>query len=307
MENKEATGTSQVRSGPKVSVCVITYNQVNYIGQCLQSIVDQETDFDFEVIVGDDCSTDGTQEIVLDFVTRYPELVRAIFQKANTGGAKNFIDVHEAAQGTYIAHMDGDDYALPCKLQLQADFLDRHPSCNLVWHRVAKLVEGMPVKFPTTHTLFAPLFFKKRDCFAIGSIGYHSSKMYRASLRDICHANVKYGYDYELDIHLVGEGKAAILGEVLGVYRVGRGLSSVADSRARRLLDSVLIDGFTRETKYRGRISSALLLLAIADAKNRRSYWGRSLRNYLNCFRFSSIYFLFRYIPIRYFLRRWQR
>ena len=49
---------------PKVSVCVITYNQEKYIAQCLQSIVDQETDFDFEIIVGDDCSTDGTREIV---------------------------------------------------------------------------------------------------------------------------------------------------------------------------------------------------------------------------------------------------
>ena len=57
---------------PKVSVCVVTYNQEKYIRQCLQSIVDQETDFDFEVIVADDCSTDRTSCIVQEFADKYP-------------------------------------------------------------------------------------------------------------------------------------------------------------------------------------------------------------------------------------------
>src|SRR4051812_33860573 len=68
--NQNTMGTSS--SGPKVSVCVITHNHAKFIGQCLQSILDQAVSFDFEVIVGDDASTDGTRDIVLDFAARYP-------------------------------------------------------------------------------------------------------------------------------------------------------------------------------------------------------------------------------------------
>ena len=113
---------------PKMSVCVITYNQERYIGQCLQSLVEQKTDFDFEVIVGDDCSTDGTLAVVQEFVNRYPDIVRTILQPTNTGGSKNYLQVHAAAIGTYVAHVDGDDYALPGKLQAQAEVLEDRKS-----------------------------------------------------------------------------------------------------------------------------------------------------------------------------------
>ena len=121
---------------PKVSVCIITYNQEKYIRQCLQSIIDQETNFDFEVIVGDDCSTDGTRTIVQEFVERYPSIIKTIVQEKNTGGSKNNLDVHAAAIGKYVAHVDGDDYTLPGKLQLQANVLDADLMCTAVWHRV---------------------------------------------------------------------------------------------------------------------------------------------------------------------------
>lgn len=83
--NISSTGKEKV---PKLSVCVITYNQKEYIRQCLQSIVDQETDFDFEVIVGDDCSTDGTRAIVQEFARRYPKVVKPIFSEEYWGHPK---------------------------------------------------------------------------------------------------------------------------------------------------------------------------------------------------------------------------
>ena len=77
----------------KLSVRVITYNQERYIGQCLQSLVDQNGSFDFEVVVGDDCSTDGTKAVVQEFVESYPGIVRAIFQEKNTGGLRNRVSI----------------------------------------------------------------------------------------------------------------------------------------------------------------------------------------------------------------------
>jgi glycosyltransferase involved in cell wall biosynthesis len=128
-------------AAPKVSVCVITYNHERYIRQCLQSLVDQRADFAFEVIVGDDCSTDGTAVIVREFIEWYPTIVRGIFQPTNTLGITNNMDVHDAARGEYVAHVDGDDYALPGKLQRQADFLDAHKQSSFVCHRVQRISE----------------------------------------------------------------------------------------------------------------------------------------------------------------------
>lgn len=117
---------------PKVSVCVVTYNQEKYIRQCLQSIVDQETDFYFEVIVGDDCSIDGTRAIVQEFSEKYSCII-PILRKENIGAFKNYIAIHNMARGEYIAHIDGDDYWYPEKISYQARFLDEHPNVSAIF------------------------------------------------------------------------------------------------------------------------------------------------------------------------------
>lgn len=118
---------------PKVSVCVVTYNQEKYIRQCLQSIVDQATDFDFEVIVGDDCSTDGTSEIVEFFLSKYPLVVRYIRQGKNVGPFRNLMDTCKMAKCEFIAHCDGDDFWLPNKLQTQISFLEGNKNVSGVF------------------------------------------------------------------------------------------------------------------------------------------------------------------------------
>lgn len=120
-------------NSPKVSVCVITYNQEKYLHRCLQSIVDQETDFEFEVIVGDDCSTDGTPMILREFAARYPELIKPIYNENNLGYYKNYALVHAEAQAAYVAHCDGDDFWYPGKLKDQVDFLDQNPDVAAVF------------------------------------------------------------------------------------------------------------------------------------------------------------------------------
>jgi glycosyltransferase involved in cell wall biosynthesis len=113
---------------PKVSVCVITYNQARYIGECLQSIVDQQTSFRFEILVADNGSQDGTTGIVEGFARRYPQLVRPILRGSKISGSANYVLVHDQACGQYVVHMDGDDRALPGKLQRQSDVLDQNPA-----------------------------------------------------------------------------------------------------------------------------------------------------------------------------------
>jgi len=136
-----------VKSAPKVSVVTISYNQEKYIGAALESFVEQQTDFDFEVIVADDCSTDKTADIIADYAKKYPKIFRPILRKVNFGVQKNIQDALQHAAGKYIALCEGDDFWTdPTKLQRQADFLDKHPDYNLCFHPVTVFFENQEEK-----------------------------------------------------------------------------------------------------------------------------------------------------------------
>ena len=116
-----------------VSVGVISFNQENYIRQCLDSILMQETDFRYEIVVGDDCSTDSTQDILTSYQNQYPDLFVLVLNKENKGISDNYKSVLSHCKGKYIAFCEGDDYWTdPHKLQLQVDFLERHEEYGFV-------------------------------------------------------------------------------------------------------------------------------------------------------------------------------
>jgi glycosyltransferase involved in cell wall biosynthesis len=128
----------------KVSVSVITYNQEEFIAQAIDSILRQEVSFDYEIVIGEDVSTDRTREIVLELQKRYPDKIRVVMRDAvdserdrarGLGGKKNFVKTLEECRGEYVALLDGDDYWTDSrKLQKQVDFLERHPECSLCFH-----------------------------------------------------------------------------------------------------------------------------------------------------------------------------
>ena len=96
----------------------------------------QKVDFDYEFIIADDYSTDGTREIILDYKENYPGLIKLILQKRNVGPGKNWLDLIEAPKSKYIAYFEGDDYWTdPYKLQKQVDFLEANEGYSLCFHR----------------------------------------------------------------------------------------------------------------------------------------------------------------------------
>jgi glycosyltransferase involved in cell wall biosynthesis len=131
-----------------VSVHVITYNQKDYIGQALEGVLSQKTIFPIEIIVGDDGSTDGTSEIVQQYVNRYPSVVKPLFHPRNMGpegmpGKNNFLLTLKACKGKYIALLDGDDYWCDDnKLQKQIDFLEGHSDYSICFHKAKIVYEG---------------------------------------------------------------------------------------------------------------------------------------------------------------------
>ena len=93
----------------KVSVCMISYNQAAYIKQALESVFMQKHEFEWEVILGDDASNDGTSEIIKEYADKYDNF-HPVFRNENIGAMNNFIDVIGRARGEYICILEGDDY-----------------------------------------------------------------------------------------------------------------------------------------------------------------------------------------------------
>ena len=120
-----------------VSVCMITYNHEAYIAQAIDGILMQKTNFPIELIIGEDCSTDNTRKIVVEYAEKYSEIIRPVLPEKNLGIMKNFIETMEAARGKYIALCEGDDYWTdPYKLQKQVDFLEANEEYSLCFHKV---------------------------------------------------------------------------------------------------------------------------------------------------------------------------
>lgn len=122
----------------KVTVYLSTYNQADYVAQALESILMQKTSFDFEVIAADDCSTDRTQAIIMDYADRYPGRIIPYFTNPNVGGCRKLTDVIDAGlfRGEYLAYLEGDDYWLgEDRLQTLVDFLEAHPEYSRVSHK----------------------------------------------------------------------------------------------------------------------------------------------------------------------------
>lgn len=220
---------------PKVSVCVVTYNQEKYIRECLQSIVDQETEFNFEIIVGDDFSSDGTREIIEEFERNYPVLISAIFNNENVGPSENYRLVHEAAFGDFIAHVDGDDFMMPGKLAEQYRLLSKHVDCVLCSHDMYVVDENKNL-IEKSYKNRKSGIKNLKDLYSDLPFFAHSSKMVRADIDKavLGHINNET-IDIEIHVKTFQLGNSFHIDKPLGAYRTNVGMSRV-DGRVNELL-----------------------------------------------------------------------
>ncbi len=122
----------------KVTVYLSTYNQEEFVAQALDSILMQKTTFKYELLAADDCSTDGTQAVILAYQKKYPDIIKTYFTPVNVGGCRKLTDCIDKGllQGEYIANLEGDDYWLEeDRLQTLVDFLDANPKYSRVSHK----------------------------------------------------------------------------------------------------------------------------------------------------------------------------
>lgn len=129
--------SSEIIQKPSVSICCMTYNQENFIRDCLDGFVMQQTTFPFEILVHEDASTDNTAAIVKEYESKYPHLFRCVYQTVNQFVIQNTLIniLFPMVKGKYIAMCEGDDYWTdPLKLQKQVDFLEANPDYAICFH-----------------------------------------------------------------------------------------------------------------------------------------------------------------------------
>jgi glycosyltransferase involved in cell wall biosynthesis len=217
----------------EVTVLLTTYNHEKYIGQALDSVLMQETNFDFEIVILEDCSTDSTRDIVIAYQKRYPDRIRLRLADRNQCSRKPFTDAFQSAPSRHIAILDGDDYwTSPKKLQKQVEFLEAHPECALCFHNALRIYEdgnrgSLPYN-PADQKRISVLEDILQSNFIAGCAAM-VRKDVLGGFPEWFH-NLPWG-DWPLYLLCAQHGKIGYIDEILGVYRIhGQGFWSKLDA-----------------------------------------------------------------------------
>ncbi len=222
---------------PIVSICCMAFNHASFIRECLDGFLMQEPptgilagDPWYEILIHDDCSTDGTEDIIREYAAKYPDKIFPLYEQENQYSKGKIIDAYnyDRAQGKYIAVCEGDDYWTdPKKLQKQVDFLESHPEFSACWHRVkhhnvntgeykddacAKVLQGRDGVEITI------------DDYFDGWYTQPLSMLFRVSMFD---RSLTYKYKYYRDMHeiyhLLKEGKGWLMSFQGGIRNMHSG------------------------------------------------------------------------------------
>lgn len=210
---------------PLVSVVLRTYGHAPFVAQAIESVLIQKADFPFELVIGEDCSTDGTREIVQAYGERYPDIVRLVLPERNVGHGEMLRQALAATRGELIAYLDGDDYwTSPGKLAKQAAFMRSNPDCHDCFHDVSLVYDeaGMP------SGNVSPRFAEERfgieqivmECFPPAP-----SMMFRRGVFEELEREAfdSAWLDWIIHVQAATHGPLGYLPEVLAAYRVHRG------------------------------------------------------------------------------------
>jgi glycosyltransferase involved in cell wall biosynthesis len=208
---------------PKVSVLIITYNHERFIAQALESVLMQNVDFSFEIVIGEDKSPDGTLKVVEKYQRQHPDKIRLIARERNLGSG-NFVATYAACRGRYVAILEGDDYWTSSeKLQIQAQALDTHADWVLCFHGAQVVYDdGREPQY-----MFPPgrrEVFSLDDLLRANFIPTCSAMLRNRVVVDFppWYASLAMG-DWPFFILLAQHGQLGYLDRVMGAYRVHSG------------------------------------------------------------------------------------
>lgn len=215
---------------PVVSACIITFNQRPYIERCLDGALAQRTTFPIEIVVYDDCSTDGTREICREYQRRHPERIRLILPAENqySQGVRTSLLAFEPARGEFLALCEGDDYWCdPGKLQIQAELLQSRNHLSAVHHKVL-YVDSKNRNLGSSNKIEANREIDYRYLATLNPIHSCSLIFRRSALTDTVRdliARSPYG-DFPLFLGLSNSGAIKYLDSPMASYRQRVGVMS---------------------------------------------------------------------------------
>ena len=243
----------------RVAVCIVTCNQRDYIAQCIRSVLEQDTDADVAILVGDDASDDGTSDIVAALAAEHPGKIRHFQRQPRMGAFTNMRDLIARADGEFVARLDGDDYWLPGKLQRQLDYLRSHLDCAAVY------TSAITVERDGTRIgLFNDVGDARFDLATMlrrGNFLNNSSVLFRDEGRHAWLDVDAPQIDYRVHLWHARHGWLGHIGEPLAAYRVNATGSAVADmnDRVRELYWEAI------QSVPRDRVSDADYARGLAD------------------------------------------
>lgn len=225
-ETQQSTGYSLELVPPKcmVSIKMITYNHEPYIAQAIEGVVMQKTTFKFELIIGEDCSTDLTRTICEDYANKYPEIIKLLPAEQNLGMIQNGLRTLQACNGKYIAFCEGDDYWTdPLKLQKQVDFLEANEDYGLVHTNYLRYINDLNcfeeslAKNINSGNIFIELL--KENQIATLTVMLRKDLAIEAVKTGILEKGFLIG-DYPLWLEISTKSKIGFLNDITAVYRV---------------------------------------------------------------------------------------
>lgn len=199
----------------KLSIIICTYNREKELKRAIECVFGQKTNFGFEVIVGNDCSTDGTAELLASFQAKYPDNLVVNTLEKNSGVGTNWAKAVMLAQGEYLAFLDDDDYWTdPNRMQIMVDHLETHPDVNLLFtNGYFENEKGLrkPIVYPDNYPDLHQMWQGKQNCIQLNMM------MVRKSLVDECinlEDYIKYRFpiqDWNTNILLLKKAQFAYL------------------------------------------------------------------------------------------------
>ncbi|TWU41194.1 putative glycosyltransferase EpsE [Novipirellula aureliae] len=271
---------------PVVSVALITYNHEQYIEQAVQSVLEQQTPFPIEILVGEDCSTDGTRAVLERLDQQHPGRLTLLPRPKNLGLSGNLQDCRERARGRYLAVLEGDDYWIdPLKLKKQHDAMEMHPdwsmcfgACRVFYEDGSREAIIKPNVFPS-----APLGVD--DFLQECQIQTMSVTMYRQGIIErtpMWHSKLRIG-DWALAILHANVGPIGFVPEVLTAYRAHAGGLWSGLATFRQWEELLALFGYL-ESHFDGELATKMKLArenVIQQCSDRVNYLERVERRYL--------------------------
>lgn len=210
-----------------ISIAMLTYNHEKYIAQTLDSVLMQNVNFDYQIVIADDFSTDKTRDIILRYKDKHPNKFKLIFQNKNVGASVNNLNLLTNINSPYIAALEGDDYWTDSlKLQKQVDFLENHPEYVMCFHKVkilkrnGALVPDFITKVPVDYQL-------RKNLAKYGNYIHTPSVVFRNVIKTFPDEFLLSPIgDYFLYMLLTEHGKIYCIQEEMAVYRFGVGYFS---------------------------------------------------------------------------------